>query len=228
MLYSLFNGALPKAIFFDLDGTLIDSLPDLSAAVDAMLIDLSFKPAGIDKARLWVGNGSEKLVQRALADVKRCSEEHVKGSELEVGHEIFLKRYARCSGFASTLYSGVVETLKALQKKNIQLCIITNKPKQFTPSVLKKLGINDFFELVLSGDSLNEKKPSPMPILHAVEYFKLNLDQVLMVGDSKSDILSANTAGIKSVCVTYGYNHGDDPLNLPADRHIDKFSDLIN
>lgn len=227
MLTSLFNGKLPKAIFFDLDGTLIDSLPDLAVATDRMLGELNFEPAGIDKVRRWLGNGAEKLAYRALADAKGIEENAITQSELKQGLELILMHYAKCNGLHSTLYPDVIETLSTLQTQGLRFCIITNKPEQFTPTVLMEHDLFDFFELVLSGDTLPEKKPSPEPLLYALKKFGLTKDQVAMVGDSSSDILAANAAGIKSVCVTYGYNHGNDPKDLPASCHIDSFAELL-
>lgn len=227
MLTTLFNEQLPKAIFFDLDGTLVDSLPDLASAIDSMLIEQKLNPVGAQKTSLWIGNGARKLVLRALAYAQSVSEFEVDCTELEHSLSIFFKYYAACSGSLSKLYPGVLQTLQGLKESGVRLCVITNKPKQFTPVVLFELGISDFFELVLSGDSLDEKKPSPVPILHALKTLKLPKKQVVMVGDSNSDINAANAAGIKSICVTYGYNHGNDPMLLPANHHINHFTELL-
>lgn len=227
MLHTLFAGKLPKAIFFDLDGTLIDSLPDLALAVDDMLLELNFKPAGIEKTRLWIGNGAKKLTLRALADAKGVLELEIGDDEVREGLKIFSEKYEICSGKFSKLYPGVIETLRTLKEKGLDFCIITNKPKQFTPAVLEKHGLIDFFKLVLSGDTLEEKKPSPVPILYALKQLNLAKDQVVMVGDSRSDIVAANLAEIKSVCVGYGYNHGEDPKKLSASCHIDSFAELL-
>lgn len=227
MLTTLFNERLPKAIFFDLDGTLVDSLPDLASAIDSMLIEQNLSPVGTQKTSLWIGNGAQKLVLRALAYAKSVSESEVSYTALDHSLNVFFKHYAACSGSLSKLYPGVLQTLQALEENGVRLCVITNKPKQFTPIVLSELGIFNFFELVLSGDSLNEKKPSPAPILHALKTLQLAKKHVVMVGDSSSDISAANAAGIKSICVTYGYNHGNDPTLLPANHHIDYFTELL-
>jgi phosphoglycolate phosphatase len=228
MLTSLFNGQLPNAVFFDLDGTLVDSLPDLATAVDNMLVELGYKKAGANNVGLWVGNGAEKLVQRALAHAKITPEDKISSTEVDQTLPIFFNHYGLCSGRFSKLYPDVIDTLDVLKNTGVKLCVITNKPKQFTPGVLQDHKLEGYFELVLSGDSLKHKKPSPIQLLFALEKLSVQKNQAVMVGDSSNDILAANAAGIRSICVTYGYNHGGDPRKLPANGHIDGFSQLLS
>ncbi|BCE00771.1 phosphoglycolate phosphatase [Marinicellulosiphila megalodicopiae] len=216
----------PKAIFFDLDGTLVDSSYDIYQAISKMLIDLKLKAVTLEQVQSWIGNGSRKLVQRTLAFSLEKTEQEIE-VQMENAMVFFNQHYAQCSGHSTKLYEGVFDVLTILKQQNIKMCVITNKPKQFTPTVLKSMKIDVFFELVISGDTLKVKKPDPAPLNYAIDFFNLTAQDVIMVGDSSSDIDAANAANIKSVCVTYGYNHGNDPRLLPATKHIDSFNELI-
>lgn len=228
MTNSVLKNGLPKAVFFDLDGTLVDSVPDLAAAVDGMLVDLGYAPAGVDKVRLWVGNGARMLVLRAIADAQSIAENAVPPAQLDTAHQGFLTHYQRTSGQHSCLYAGVKDALASLQQMGVTLVVITNKPAQFTPTVLAEQGIDGFFSLVISGDTLAERKPHPAQLLHAMSQLELDATECVMVGDSRNDIEAAVAAGVPSICVTYGYNHGDDVRGLPADGFTDDFSEIVS
>jgi phosphoglycolate phosphatase len=228
---SVNNRIQPKAIFFDLDGTLLNSAPDLAAAVNLMLSHFELPHVSLTQVGRWIGNGAPKLVERALAHQSKSqsvTREALILPSQEQALAQFFAAYERVQGKHSVLYPRVLDTLNQLQQAKVKMAVITNKPKQFTPEVLKAHGLDTFFEFVLSGDSLPEKKPSAMPLLHALNHFKLDKSEVIMVGDSASDIGAANNAGVRSVCVTYGYNHGEDPRQLPANAHIDEFKLLAS
>lgn len=227
MVTQLFNGHYPKAIFFDLDGTLVDSVPDLAFAVDAMLAELELQPAGAARVRDWVGNGARKLVERALAFALEQPEDALPEECFTEAYSSFLRHYGHFSGKFSRLYPGVAQTLVQLQQQGVQLVIITNKPQQFTPDVLAGHDIDGFFQLLVCGDTLAEKKPHPAPLYYAMEKLGVGANECVMVGDSASDIHAAQAAGIASICVTYGYNHGHNPRELPASIFIDHFSELL-
>lgn len=222
----LVAGLTPRAIFFDLDGTLVDSIPDLAHAIDGMLVDLQFSPAGEESVRLWVGNGARKLVQRALAHVLSSNEHHIDEAVFTKAHALFIQHYQQ-SADNSRLYPNVLPTLIRLKAAGFKLALITNKPVQFIPSILAHVGLSEMFEVIVGGDSLAEQKPHPLPLLHVMQQFELQANECLMVGDSGNDIYAAKACGMPSVCVTYGYNHGEDPLSLPANAHIDDFAQLI-
>lgn len=226
-LTSVNQGIEPTTILFDLDGTLIDSAPDLAAAVNGMLAHFSLAPVSLTQVSTWIGNGAPKLIERVLHHIQTSEYEQLTLPSYQQALSQFFLEYETTQGLHSHLYPGVKHTLNELKKRGITMAVITNKPKQFTPNVLAEHGIENFFDLVLSGDSLAEKKPHPMPILYAIETLELSKTQTIMVGDSASDVSAANSAGINSICVTYGYNHGNDPLKLPATSHINKFSQLI-
>jgi phosphoglycolate phosphatase len=228
-----------KAVLFDLDGTLIDSVPDLAAAIDTMLQSLGKAPAGEVKVNRWVGNGAAALVKRALADCDDGDVLHQNQFTHESDDESYLSAYCLFESAyaqrlltATGLYDGVLSVLSALTSANIQLGLITNKPRLFTLPLLKVLNIADYFSDVLCGDDLEFKKPHPLPVLTALDNLAVSAGQVIMVGDSISDIKSASAAGVKTVAVTYGYNHGisitDARNECQADVTIDKIQQLLN
>jgi len=210
-----------KAVFFDLDGTLIDSSEDLANSINFMLKALNKKEFDPETIKTWVGNGAAILVKRALSggmEIKDIDE-----TLFNRAKEIFLNHYKNNLCIKTALFPEVKETLKKIPHKK---AIITNKPYEFVKPILKKLDI-DMFELVLGGESLPEKKPSPLPLLHACKYFNITPDEAIMVGDSKNDILAAKNAGIKVIALNYGYNQGEDITKYNPDFVFEKFSDIL-
>ncbi|MCP4993612.1 MAG: phosphoglycolate phosphatase [Gammaproteobacteria bacterium] len=213
----------PKLILIDLDGTLVDSVPDLAHCVDEMMVAIGREPYGEARVRDWVGNGVPRLVKRALVG---ALEGEPSEADFDQAYPIFLERYAKYNGEASQLYPGVRRGLDALKACEITLGCVTNKAEQFTLPLLKALGIYEDFSIVVSGDSLPKKKPDPMPLLHAADKFGASPDECLMVGDSVSDVKAARNAGFHVVCVPYGYNHGNDIHDAEPDSVIDSLADL--
>ena len=203
-------GDLPQLIMYDLDGTLVDSVPDLAISIDAMLDDLNLPKAGEDKVRLWVGNGIPSLVKRALVDDMAGDQPGIVNREVFVkAYDSFKHHYAIEVGQHSHLYPGVKDFLQAMADKGVKQAVVTNKSKIFTEKLLKLMGIDHFFEISLGGDSLDEQKPHPLPLLHAIEKAEASLDTALMIGDSSNDIKAARAAGVKVIALPYGYNHGE-------------------
>ncbi|MES9870462.1 MAG: phosphoglycolate phosphatase [Sedimenticola sp.] len=213
----------PKLILIDLDGTLVDSVPDLAHCVDTMMERLGREPYGADMVRNWVGNGVERLTRRALIgqlDGEPSDE------DFDQAYPIFLDLYDKHNGENSCLYPGVREGLSYLKTTGIRMGCVTNKAEQFTVPLLKALGVYDDFEIVISGDSLPKKKPDPMPLLHAAEHFGVSPSESLMLGDSVSDVKAARAAGFSIICMSYGYNHGNDIRDANPDHVIDSFVEL--
>ena len=224
----LFAGRLPAAALFDLDGTLVDSAPDLAVAVDRMLAELGYATVGEQCVRRWIGNGARKLISRSLAHVCFDGDEALlENALLNEAHQRFIYHYHQCCADSSCLYPSVAEVLNSLSAQGVKQACVTNKPKQFTGKILKNLGIDSYFQLALSGDSLVEKKPHPLPLLHAMQELGVDNSDCLMVGDSQSDVAAARAAGIKVLCMTYGYNHGQDVRELQADDYADSFAQLL-
>lgn len=215
-----------STVFFDLDGTLVDSIPDLAHAIDASLTELGLPVAEVERVRLWVGQGAGRLVEQALSFATGADDITLDDELAQHALQLFLKHYQH-SAQCSVLYPNVLTTLEQLKAHSYRLVLITNKPSQFVPDLLAHLSIDKYFELVLGGDSLAKAKPHPMPLLHAMDVFALQAEQCIMVGDSGNDVYAAEAAGLASVCVTYGYNHGHNPKELPATWFIDDMAQLL-
>jgi phosphoglycolate phosphatase len=213
----------PEMVLIDLDGTLVDSVPDLTFCVDEMMQELGLPLRGEARVRTWVGNGVERLVRRALTDSLDGEPE----DELfQRAYPIFLRLYAENTSGRSQLYPGVREGLDYLRGAGFKLGCVTNKAEQFTLPLLEAMGIRDYFAIVVSGDSLQEKKPHPLPLLHAAEFFGVEPANALMIGDSMSDVKAARAAGFKVVCMSYGYNHGIDIREAKPDAVLDSMTEL--
>ena len=208
----------PKMILVDVDGTMVDSVPDLAFCVDAMMARLGRPPRGEAEVRNWVGNGVERLVRRALAGTLDGEPDE---SDYERAYPIFLELYRENTSRRSRLYPGIREGLDYLSTVGYPLGCVTNKAAQFTEPLLADMGVRGFFDIVISGDTLPQKKPDPAPLLHAAEHFGVSPSDALMVGDSVSDVKAARAAGFAIVCMSYGYNHGRDIREAKHDAVID-------
>ena len=215
-----------KVILFDLDGTLINSGPDLALAVNHMLQSLNRETFSEEVIDGWVGNGAQMLVQRALSG-QREIDENLDADLCFDALDIFLTFYAQNLCIATVAYPNVPTTLKALKETGYRLAIITNKPFAFVEPILEGLKLSGLFELILGGDSLEQRKPHPMPLLHVCDKLGVTVDECVMVGDSKNDILAANAAKMQSIGVTYGYNYGEDIGIYNPDVVFDDFADIL-
>lgn len=217
------DDSLPKCILFDLDGTLVDSVPDLAFAVDAMMVKLGLPERGIEAVRTWVGNGIEKLVARALTNsMDELPEEKL----FEQALPVFLSEYTNCHARLSEVYDGVVDTLEWLVAQGVKLACVTNKAEAFTLPLLEAKGLSGYFQVVVSGDTCAHKKPNPEPLKFALARLQCDHADAVMVGDSKSDINAAKAAGCRVIALTYGYNHGEDIRDYSPDHVIDSFLEL--
>lgn len=212
-----------KLVVCDLDGTLVDSVPDLAFCVDEMLSRLLRPTVGEAEVRKWVGNGVERLVSRALIGAMDGEPDR---ELFQQALPLFLELYAANTSKRSRLFAGVEEGLNLLAARGINLACVTNKAERYTVALMKDLGLYDRFALVLSGDSLSEKKPSPLPLRHAAQHFNLQAQECLMVGDSITDIRAARAADFPVVCLSYGYNHGLDIRTAGPDAVIDSLAEL--
>lgn len=204
-LLGVLNGQLPKLVMFDLDGTLIDSVPDLAAATDQMLVQLGRAPAGMDKVRNWVGNGAPVLVRRALAG--GIDHQAITAEQEAEALAIFMQVYGTGHSL-TTLYPGALETLQSLKVLGLKLALITNKPEKFIPELLAQTHMAEYFDWVVGGDTLPQKKPDPAGLLWVMQQAQVTAQQCLFVGDSRNDVLAAHAAGVACIAVTYGYNYG--------------------
>ncbi len=217
------NWNLPKLVLFDLDGTMVDSVPDLSFSLDRTLETLGIKPRGIESARRWVGNGVERLVKRGLTDDLNKEPDPELFQKAIV---LFRRIYSENTSQRSTVYPGVFRGLKYLERQGVHRACVTNKAEQFTRPLLEALGLAPYMELTICGDTLPKSKPDPMPLLHASAFFSADTAECIMVGDSVHDVQAAKAAGYKSVAVPYGYNHGNDISLAGPHAIIDSIGDL--
>ncbi len=213
----------PELILIDLDGTLVDSVPDLAWCVDEMMRQLGLPARGEAGVRNWVGNGVERLVRRALVGQLEGEPDE---AEFQRAYPIFLQLYAENNAGRSSLYPGVREGLDALKAAGYHLGCVTNKAARFTHPLLAQLGLKNDFQIIIAGDDLAEKKPHPLPLLHAAETLGAEPERSLMVGDSRSDVKAARAAGFQIVCVSYGYNHGENIRIYEPDAVIDDLTQL--
>ncbi|TEW54348.1 phosphoglycolate phosphatase [Psychromonas sp. RZ22] len=214
-----------EAILFDLDGTLIDSAPDLALAINHMLTTIGREKISENIIRSWVGNGASILVQRALSaqiDIRADLDPEL----VEKALAIFLEFYAQNICVATVTYPNVLATLKALKIKGYRLAVVTNKPYDLIQPILDGLELNGLFEILLGGDSLDKRKPDPLPLQYTCQKLGLSVDQCVMVGDSKNDILAANAAKMQSIGLTYGYNYGENINEHGPDASFDDFADI--
>ena len=220
-------GQAPTGLLFDLDGTLLDSVPDLATAVDAMLLGANLPLAGEPRVRDWVGNGAKVLVERALAYAHNCEREEVERAELLYQHQQFLAFYRECSSLHSKLYEGVMPALQHWQQQGLKMAIVTNKPAEFITPLLERFQLRGFFSVLVGGDTLVTRKPDPAPLLYACKQLQLNSSECLMIGDSETDVRAAKAASIPVVAVSYGYNHGQPISASQPDLIVDSLQELI-
>ena len=213
----------PKLVMIDVDGTLVDSVPDLAYCVDQMMLSLDMPVRGEETVRHWVGNGVPRLVERALTGELDGSPSQ---EAFDKAYPIFLDLYAQNSSVRSTLYQGVMEGLDYLKSKDYLLGCVTNKAEQFTLPLLQSLGIIDYFGIVISGDTLEKKKPDPLPLIHGANFFNIKSNECLMLGDSVSDVKAARAASFQIICMSYGYNHGNNIADENPDLVIDSMAQL--
>jgi phosphoglycolate phosphatase len=208
----------PELIVFDLDGTLVDSAPDLAYSIDAMLESLELPPRGLVQVQSYVGNGVERLVKRALTGDMWGEPE---SSIFEEAFARFLKFYGESNGLHTRVYPGVTEALRRLRGAGMALCVLTNKKRCFTGPLLKAKELDGFFEFWVCGDDLERQKPDPAPLLHAMSRCGISAAATLMVGDSATDVATARAAGVRILAVSYGYNHGRDIREAKPDGIVD-------
>ncbi len=220
-------GWQPEALLFDLDGTLVDSAPDLSAALDVTLVQAGYLPAGIEAARGWVGNGARKLVQRALANARQCAESALHEAEVDELLPQFFDHYERGCTQKTQLYPGVIEALNVWHDRGIKLACVTNKPERFARIIIGHFQLTTIMPVVLGGDSLATRKPAPEPLWEACRQLAAAVERSVMVGDSTNDVQAARAAGMPVVAVPYGYNYGSDIADAKPDLLVERFDLLL-
>lgn len=203
-----------RAVLLDLDGTLLDTAPEIAAAAADMLSELGLDPVDPLRVREFIGKGIPHLVRRTLeASLGRAPDERRVGSAMEG----FFFHYAKRNGCMSKPYPGVLEGITELRAKGFALACVTNKTAQFTIPLLEATGLAGFFPVVVSGDTMPKKKPAPDPLLEACRRLGIPALEALMIGDSRNDALAARAAGCPVLLVPYGYTEGEDVQGIDCD-----------
>ena len=221
---SLFPLAI-KAVVVDLDGTLLDTAPDLAEAANLMLAELHLPSIEEATLKTYIGNGVARLIKRVLT---RDMDAEPDTGLFAKARPIYEKHYAAVVSLNSRPYPGVMDGLNTLKQAGYRLACITNKAEKFTIPLLKDTGLHDYFELILAGDTLPKKKPDPMPLVYACEKFGVAPDEMLLIGDSLNDTQAARAVGCYVFCVPYGYNRGQDVNDLDLDAVVDTLVDAAN
>ena len=201
-----------RSVTIDLDGTLLDTVPDLAAAANGMMRELGRTEFPLDVVASFVGRGIPKLVERCLPDLDPAA--------VARAQDIFRRHYAIENGRRSMLFPGVLEGLQAFRAAGLPMAVITNKAAAFTEPLLLATQLAPWFGFAVSGDSLPERKPHPLPLLHACERMGTRPAENLHIGDSRHDAAAARAAGCPVFIVPYGYNEGDDVQEIDCDAIV--------
>ena len=208
-----------QSVTFDLDGTLLDTIADLAEACRLMLEEIGEPPRTQAEVHSFVGKGMAVLVERCLTHDRAPTVER-----LQTAIEAFKKHYVAVNGRFTQIYPGVTEGLQVWRDSGLKMGVVTNKPGMFTEALLAHMGLADYFDVIVSGDTTAHKKPHPEPILHACRLFGVVPGRNLHIGDSENDILAARAAGSPAFCVPYGYNEGRPVDSAECDALV---SDLL-
>lgn len=213
----------PSLIVFDLDGTLVDSAPDLAHSIDQMLVRLGRSPAGLARVRGWIGNGMPMLVKRALTGEQWPSAEPEGFAEALT---LYMDIYAENLSARTRLYEGARECLHELRQRGLRMACITNKHSRFTRPLLEQLGVAEYFDAIASADQFAKHKPDPEPLLKTAEGLGVLPERSLMVGDSPADAEAARNAGFMLALVPYGYHGGKGVEALQPDLILESLAGL--
>ena len=212
-----------KALLIDLDGTLADSAPDLTAALNASLEKMGLPAYTLEKTRHWIGNGLDQLLNRAITNDFDGKADADLLSQARTG---FFDAYNEINGVETKLYPGVREALIRFNQEGILLACVTNKSRRFTLQLLDKLDIIELFDFIIGGDDVSHKKPAPDSINEVLKEFDITADECLMIGDSDNDVYAGNRATVDVLAVSYGYAQGVDLTQLPILGMIDSINDI--
>lgn len=222
-LFGVSSRGSVEALLFDLDGTLLASAPDLTTAIDRMLGELGFVEAGIERVSKWVGDGARQLVIEALQFAHAQLDDALVNRALQ----IYQRHYGACLTERSYLFPGVCEALQFLHAQGLRMACVTNKGAHFTEPLIDHFGLRQWLPVVISGDTLPQRKPDPAPLLEACRRLEIAPVRAIMIGDSRNDVRAARAANMPVICVRHGYNHGRSIADEGPDVIIDSFTDLI-
>ncbi|WYX34122.1 phosphoglycolate phosphatase [Achromobacter xylosoxidans] len=208
-----------RAALLDLDGTLLDSIPDLAFAANAMRVELGMIALREDVVATFVGKGVDNLVRRSLAGSLDAADPSPE--DFARAREAFYRHYHLVNGERAQVYPGVIEGLKHMREQGLKLAVVTNKPTEFTLPLLQRTGLAGFFDAVVCGDTCSRRKPDPDQVLHACELLGVTVAEAVTIGDSINDAQAGRSAGTQVLVVPYGYNEGRDVRELDVDGIVD-------
>lgn len=214
-----------QGVLYDLDGTLLDTAADIMLALNRMLAEYGWSAMGESEVRRMIGRGGQVLVERT-AEAQRRVLDH---AELTAMVDRFYHHYGLLEQMHEAVaqpYPGVVEGVRRLHAAGLRSAIVTNKQHRFAMELMQRLQLERYLDLIVGGDTCERRKPDPQPLLYACAQLGVEPSQMVSVGDSTNDVQAARAAGIAVVCVTWGYNEGENPRDLPADAFIDSFTEL--
>ncbi|MFG6448602.1 phosphoglycolate phosphatase [Roseateles sp. BYS180W] len=217
---AVFSLASPRALLFDLDGTLVDTLGDFCAVLDAAFTECGWPTPSRAFVAATIGKGGEHLIRSAL------THQGIPQDAYAMAAEAYQRHYEHLNGTHSQVFPGVSEALAGLHQRGLPLVCLTNKPQAFARTLLDRKGLLACFSAVWGGDSFERKKPDPLPIVRSAELLGLRAQQVWMIGDSRNDAQAARAAGAPVMLVAYGYNHGEPVEQAGADAVLESLLEL--
>ena len=213
-----------SAYLFDLDGTLVDTAPDLMESLNYALQRANHPTVDIELTRHWTGHGGRVMIEESL---KYIGVPKLEKSVVDAFYDDFLDHYKKNLAINSKPYPNTEKTLKTLFDNGSRLGVVTNKFYDLSLSLLKALGMYQYFGVLVGGDTIQVRKPRPEPLLYACNRLNTSIESTLFVGDSQTDVDAARAAGIDVIAVSYGYNHSILAKDLGADKVIDSLDELI-
>ncbi|HLS51354.1 MAG TPA: phosphoglycolate phosphatase [Burkholderiaceae bacterium] len=206
-----------SAVLFDLDGTLLNTLPDLCDATNAMRMELGLSPLASDIVASYLGDGVDCLIKRALNQQLGQTPD---AGKIQTGRKVFYQRYHLVNGDKAQIYPGVLEGLREFSGNNYKMAVVTNKSTEFALPLLERSGLSRFFEHIICGDTCANKKPHPEPLQHACKLLNTPPEATVLIGDSANDALAAKAANISVLLVPYGYSVNKNVHQMKVDAIV--------
>jgi phosphoglycolate phosphatase len=203
-----------KGVLIDLDGTLMDTAPDLAEAANRMRADFGLPPLAASRVAQYVGKGADVLVHRSLTD---CMDGQLPPERFEPARAAFMRHYHAVNGESSVVFDGVPQALARLRERGLLLACVTNKPREFTMPLLQRAQLSALLDAVVCGDEVQHKKPHPEIVLQACSRLGVAAAEAVMIGDSANDVVAARAAGVRVVLVESGYNEGESVASLAGE-----------